>query len=212
MFQHVTGRDPEKIAIIGCGPSMYDYVGIKASDQSHNFHVDEVWGINKAGCAVHTDLDFHMDDYAFLQGQPNSPAAFLEKERGVPVFMPRETEKCPDSLEFPLSLVLKIPGARKYFNHTAAYAMAYAIAIGVKEICLFGVDYISDSKPYTAGGSMKNDPYKYMACMAFWSGIAAARGINVIVTPNSPFLDTDEHKNKQFYGYLTPPIIRHEGE
>jgi hypothetical protein len=211
MVEHFTGGTPEKVAILGCGPTMQDYVSIMASAQANDFHVDEVWGINAAGRVLQTDMDFMMDDYAMFRGRPENTFTYIESDIGKPLVTSVPRSCCPNAVAYPLAEVLSIPGARAYLNHTAAYAVAYAILIGVKEICIFGCDYISASKPYGHAGSVSDWPYRYMACMAFWSGIAAARGINVIVTPNSPFLDSDSHSRKRFYGYLVAPIVKHEG-
>jgi hypothetical protein len=209
MFEHFTGNAPEKVAIIGCGPSMQDYVNIMAGDQSIQFHVDEVWGINAAGNVIKTDLDFIMDDYMMFYGHPDNPSVYLEKDVGHPVITSVPRKQCPNAVAFPLAEALAIPGARDYFNHTIAYVIAYAIIIGVKEICLFGCDYISKAKRY--GEEADDSRYRYMACTAFWCGLASARGVNIIVTPNSPFLDADVNPKQRFYGYLTAPVVTREG-
>jgi len=204
-MEHVTGNSPKSIAIIGCGPTMQDYVNIMASQKSAEFNVDEVWGINLAGAAIRTDLTFYMDDMALLKSL-NADAGY----ENVPAPRITSVPRIEGDIAFPLAEILNIPGARAYLNHTAAYVMAYAIALGVESIAVFGCDYISKVHPYAAGDD--DAPARYMACMAFWSGIAAARGIHVTVTPNSPLLDADQGARENFYGYIVPPTVKHEGE
>ena len=211
MFEHFTGGKPKKVAVIGCGPSMQDYVNIKAGSQAANFHVDEVWGVNLSGSVIQTNLDFVMDDHA--KSISSSPEyAYFERNNGKPLVTSAPRPQCPNAVAFPLAEALAIPGAREYFNHTIAYIIAYSIIIGVEELCVFGADYISHMKPYGAPGTDFTEPSRYMACTAYWCGIAASQGVNVIVTPNSPLLDADRARTTGFYGYLIPPSVKYEGE
>jgi hypothetical protein len=57
--------------------------------------------------------------------------------------------------------VLNHPDA--YFNSTAAYAVAYAIHMGVKKISVFGMDFTYPNA---------HDAEKGRACVEFWLGIA----------------------------------------
>ena len=50
-----------------------------------------------------------------------------------------------------------------------------------------------------------------MACTAYWAGICEARGMDIIITPNSPFLDADYLPEDRLYGYLIKPAI-HQGQ
>lgn len=201
---HVLGTSPKKVAIVGCGPSMQDFVNIQASHRPVGFCVDEVWTINGAGKALKSDLTFVMDDAHLMRASGSDLYDTLPA--GVVTSAPRRE----GDHAYPLAEVLSIPGARDYLNHSAVYALAYAIAIGVEEICIFGCDYISEANAYKSGGNTW--PFRYMACMAFWCGIAAARGIHVTPTPTSPLLDADGHSTKKFYGYLVPPVVKCEGE
>jgi len=205
-MDHVLGTTPKKVAVVGCGPSMQDYVNIKASHKPLGFDVDEVWAINAAGVALNVDLTFIMDDAVFMQ------AAESEMYNDVSSPIITSVARQDNAHTFPLAEALSLTGARDYFNHTGAYIVAYAILIGVKEICLFGCDYISHQKNYTMNNRYADLPPRYMACMAFWCGMAAARGTEVIVTPNSPLLDADAHDREKFYGYAVPPIVKREGE
>ena len=205
MTVHVLGTQPKKVAVVGCGPTMHDYTSLVASSEGEVFSVDEVWGVNGAGAALHVDLNFIIDDVLFSQAN----SALFERVKG-PVIT--SVARSDGHHHYPLAEVLKIPGAREYLNHTGAYIIAYAIITGVREICVFGCDYVSEAMPYSHTSNNATTPARYMACMAYWLGIAAARGIDVIPSPNSPLLDSDTSKLSKFYGYLVPPIVKREGE
>lgn len=203
-MEHPTGAVPQKIAIVGCGPSMQDYVNIMASHQSVGFNVDEVWSLNGAGAVIKSDVCFIMDDAAIM----NATGSDLFQKVKMPVIT--SAPRRDGDIAFPLAEILNIPGARDYLNHSAAYLIAYAIMIGVKEVCIFGCDYIAND--YRHAPNQNTNASRYMACLAYWCGIAAARGISITPTPNSPFLDADAGPREKFYGYAIPPIVKREGE
>ena len=83
-------------------------------------------------------------------------------------------------------------GGSPYFNSTAAYAVAYAVHIGVKRISLFGIDYTMPNA---------HSAEKGRACVEFWLGIAAARGIEITVPETSSLLDACAPDRDRLYGY-----------
>jgi hypothetical protein len=102
----------------------------------------------------------------------------------------------PDFLNmqaYPLGEVVKAFGS-VYFNNTIAYAIAYAIYIGVKEITLFGVDFTWPNVHMAEQGR---------GCCEYWLGYAKARGIEVHVCEQSTLLDSRLQKdgNIPLYGY-----------
>ena len=104
---------------------------------------------------------------------------------------------------FPLGDVLQLTGAKDHLNHTVAYVFAYALLIGVKELTIFGADYITTHERY---GTRSDEGWqmvaRYMACASYWLGLCAANGIDVVVTPNSPLLGADRTPRENLYGYL----------
>jgi hypothetical protein len=67
-----------------------------------------------------------------------------------------------------------------YFNNTAAYAVAYAVHIGVKKISMYGCDYTYPNA---------HDAEKGRACTEFHLGIAKARGIRIGLTDKTSLMD-----------------------
>jgi SAM-dependent methyltransferase len=199
---HPTGKTPEKVILVGLGPSKSEYMDITASD-SLIINRDEVWGINGAGAVVNVDLSFAMDDYLTCVNRTPAFAKFFE-ETDKPLFTSQP--RTPTALAYPLQEVLNMPGARPYFNGSVSYVAAYASMIGVKELTIFGCDYL-----YGGMGRMhprqSETVARYLACMAFWLGFCQARGMKVVVCPSSPLLDADLNVLEQFYGYIVKPIV-----
>jgi hypothetical protein len=204
-YQHPTGKTPKRVALIGAGPTMVEWPTLMAATAVAGPKIDEVWGINAVGRGIGCDLSFIMDDYAATRGHsPNLADWFEACPHPIITSVPRPN--CPTARAFPLAEALSLPNARDFLNHTAAYAVVYALLIGVKELLIFGCDYISASAPYQANGPDR--PARYLGCISYWAGYAAARGMDVVVCPRSPLLDADLHPNQRFYGYLIKPTIR----
>ena len=202
-MEHPTGDAPEKVILIGLGPSKSEYMDIMSSD-AVEIDRDEVWGVNAAGSVINVDLSFAMDDYLICQNRTPAFAKWFENAK-EPFFtsMPRN----PNALAYPLQEVLNMPGARPYFNGSVSYIAAYAAMIGVKELTIFGCDYLY-------GGMGRMHPRqtetvaRYLACMAYWLGFCEARGMKVVICPSSPLLDADLTVLEQFYGYIVKPYMQ----
>src|SRR5574337_39158 len=80
-----------------------------------------------------------------------------------PILSSRAHPDYPSLVEFPLADVLT-DHPQGYFNSTAAYAVAYAIHLGVEKLSCFGCDYTYPNA---------HDAEKGRACMEFWLGIAS---------------------------------------
>lgn len=207
MFKHPTGNTPKTVVILGTGPTRQDYLNILASDFPDGLNADEVWGINNTTNFARVDVSFIMDDYAITVGHHKTLQDVYERG-DHPIITSAPRKECPTAVAYPLGEVLGMDGQRAFLNHTAAYMIAYAAWLGVEEIVLFGVDYISAEKSYVASNKLADLPPRYLGCASYWLGFCAARGINVIVTPNSPLLDSDYLEQQQLYGYLVKPVLR----
>jgi hypothetical protein len=202
MFEHPTGNTPDKVILVGLGPTKSEYMDIMASDQAVILR-DEVWGVNAAGGVINVDLSFAMDDYLTCVNRTPAFAQWFENAK-EPFFtsMPRN----PKALAYPLEAVLSMPGARPYFNGSVSYVAAYAALVGVKELTIFGCDYLY-------GGMGRMHPRqtetvaRYLACMSWWLGYCQGRGMDVVICPASPLLDADLMVLEQFYGYIVKPFV-----
>jgi SAM-dependent methyltransferase len=194
---------PDHVAIVGLGPSCATFFELTRRLGGVSAYCDEVWGINAIGDVLRCDRIFHMDDIlvqeARAKEKPDSNIAAMVrwlKTHPGPVYTSIARPGYPGMVAFPLEEVLNAGhdsnGGAPYFNSTAAYAVAYAIHIGVKRISLFGVDYTMPNAHKAEQGR---------ACVEFWLGIAAARGIGITIPDQSSLMDACAPEAERLYGY-----------
>lgn len=189
---------PKSVAILGLGPSVSQY--LELSKRLGGRHVDEVWGINALGDVFACDVVFHMDDVRIQErraaARPESNIArmlaWLRKHPG-PVITSRAHPDYPGLIEFPLAAVLQEFGGWAYFNNTSAYAVAYAVFLGVERLEVYGNDFTYADAHHAEKGR---------GCVEFWLGVALARGIDVKVPHASSLLDSC-CPEQRLYGYDT---------
>lgn len=189
---------PDHVAILGLGPSLASFVDLTKRLGGRSAWCDEVWGINAVADVIACHRVFHMDDLSVQEaraeakpeGNIASMVRWLRKHPG-PIYTSRLRPGYPGLVEFPLQEVLR-DGGLPYFNNTAAYAIAYAVLIGVKKISLFGIDF---TLPNIHAGE------KGRACCEFWLGIAAARGIVIVGPEQTTLMDYCAPDSERFYGY-----------
>lgn len=192
------------VAILGLGPTLEQYVDLTKRLGSRWKLCDEVWAINALGGVLSCDRVFHMDDVLVQEARaaanPNSNIAamlgWMRRFKGEIITSVvdqdgRDRSAYQALKPFPLADVISSTGYA-YFNSTAAYAMAYAVHVGVRKISLFGCDF-----------SYKNshDAEKGRACMEFWLALALERGIEIQVADRSSLMDMCEPESRKFYGY-----------
>lgn len=191
---------PEHVVVLGMGPSLNQYMLLARKLGGRSKLSDEVWAINALGDVVTCDRIFHMDDVRIQQiraeAAPDSNIAamlrWMRKHPG-PIYTSRKHPDYPGLIDFPLEDVFNSTGFL-YFNSTAAYTIAYAIHIGVKRLTIFGMDFTYPNA---------HDAEKGRACVEFWLGIAAARGIKITICRTSSLMDACEPFQKRAYGYDT---------
>lgn len=186
------------VAILGLGPSVRQYLELTKRFGGRKAFADEVWGINALGDVFLCDRIFHMDDTQIQEirakANPESNIAkMLEwlKTTSTPVVTSIARPGYPTMQAFPLAQVLtKYPMG--YFNSTAAYAIAYALHIGVKKITCFGMDFTYPDA---------HDAEKGRACVEFWLGMAAAQGVELAMPRTTSLMDACNSQGQRFYGY-----------
>jgi hypothetical protein len=187
----------DNVAIVAMGMSSGTYLRLAASLGSRHKVADETWAINSMGGVIEHDLLFHMDDCKVQEARAerkpdNNVAGMLGWLKDHPKFMTSKAyPDYPGAIEFPLQEVIQSVGST-YFNSTVAYAVAYAIHLGVKKISLYGVDY-------SYANSHKSESGR--GCVEFLLGIAAARGIHIEVASDSTLLDANVDPRIRPYGY-----------
>ena len=191
---------PDRVAILGLGPSLETFLDVTKRMGGRRGLVDEVWGINALGDIIQCDRVFQMDDVRIqeirAEARPESNiAAMLDwmKTHPGPIYTSRAHENYPGLVEYPIEDVVNTCGVA-YFNSTAAYAVAFAVHIGVKHVSLFGCDFTYPNS---------HDAEKGRACVEFHLGIAKARGITIGLPNNTSLMDGIATKQDRLYGYDT---------
>lgn len=191
---------PNHVVILGLGPSLEAYVDIAKRLGGRRAFCDEVWGINAVGDVIQCDRIFHMDDVRVQElraaARPDSNISHMLKwlrAHPGPVYTSRPHADYPGLVAYPLEDVLNSCGMA-YFNSTAAYAVAYAVHIGVKKIGLFGFDFTYANSHLAEKGR---------ACVEFHLGIAKARGIEIGFPESTSLMDACAPDHERIYGYDT---------
>lgn len=195
---------PAHVAILGMGPSVNQYLELTKRAGGRRRFCDETWCINALGDVYACDRVFHMDDVRIQEiraaARPESNiAAMLQwmRQTSTPIYTSRVHPDYPALVEFPLEDVINDLGFA-YFNSTAAYAVAYAIHLGVQRMTLFGMDYTYPNA---------HDAEKGRACVEFWLGIAAGRGIKLSIPRTSSLMDACHTQQARLYGNDTREVI-----
>lgn len=191
---------PEHVAILGLGPSVAAFLEFTKRLGGCSKFCDEVWGINAIGDVLACDRVFHMDDVRIqqirAQARPDSNIATMVrwlKHHPGPVYTSRPHPDYPGLVPYPLEYVVRNTGMA-YMNNTAAHAVAFAVAMGVKKLSLFGMDFTYAHSHHAEKGR---------ACVEFWLGFAKARGIEISIPQRSSLMDGCEPDRDRPYGYDT---------
>jgi len=198
------GEPPQHVAILGMGPSLDQYTGLAKRAGGRRAYCNEVWGLNAVGDVIACDRVFHMDDVRIQEiraaARPQSNiAAMLRwlKTHPGPIYTSRAHPDYPGLVAYPLADVLNQLPPFGYFNSTAAYAIAFAIAIGVKKISVFGFDFTYPNAHHAEKGR---------ACVEFWLGVAVTKGIAVNLPLVTSLMDSCMPQAAKLYGYDTVDV------
>lgn len=200
---------PNHVAILGLGPSLSQYMSLARGMGGRSAYCDEVWAINGLGDVFTCDRIFHMDDVRIQEiraaAAPDSNIAkmlkWMKKHPG-PIMTSRAHPDYPGLVEFPLEELINNLGFA-YLNNTAAYAVAYAIHIGVKKISCHGMDFTYPDA---------HDAERGRGCVEYWLGFAKARGIQISTGSASSLLDACVPWEEKLYGYDTVDVKISERE
>lgn len=193
--------NPYCVAVVAMGSSHRDYLDECLAQSSRWKVADETWAINAMAGVIQHDRAFIMDDLPYFQKQARTAPHlagyqdWLHKSM-APIYTSEPHPEFPASVRYPIEDVVKLLGF-SYFNTTVAYAVAYAIYIGVKEMRLYGMDFTDkENKAFSEAGR---------ACVEYWLRDAAWRGIKVYLPKNTSLCD--QAAGRVLYGYSTPPSL-----
>lgn len=211
-MDEIPNKAPAKrLAILGCGPSSLDYFPMAECMGDRAAKYDAVWAVNSFGSVAQCDMIFHMDD---LKVQEIRAAGTTEwspklatmlgyfKKTNIPIMTSRAYPEYPTSQAFPLDAIVNKMGTF-YFTSTPAYAVAYGLYQGFKEISLFGMDYTWPNSSQAEEGR---------ACIEFWIGMGMAHKVVFNIAQSSTLMCTREPLQHKLYGYDSQELVRIVGE
>ena len=209
---------PEIVALVALGTSKQAFLTETMTTGNPRGVSDEVWVVNKMGSAIRHDILWRMDDLKakyecndreYSGGNTkegttihNTWDSFL-RNHDRPIITSRKYSEYPTSLEYPLEDVINTIGY-SYFRTTPAYAAAFAIHIGVKQLRIYGCDYVYPSNKYKAESGRAN--------LEFILGIGMTMGMEVWVPPTTTLLDARSPTQDKMYGYIDPIEVKPDPE
>ncbi len=205
---------PEVVSLVALGASKIDFLNETMTTGNKRGVSDEVWVINKLGVIVEHDMLFRMDDlkssydcnnkqYTGGSVKPGTTIhdtydTFL-RNHNKPIVTSKAYSEYPTSLEYPLESIINLIGY-SYFRTTPAYAVAFALYIGVKQLRIYGCDYVYPTDKYRAESGRAN--------MEFIMGIAMTMGLEIYVSPKSTLMDANINQIEKMYGYKDPIDVK----
>jgi hypothetical protein len=132
---------PKSVAIVALGPSAKSFTREMMGNGYMNNPFDEIWTLNRGLKAFPHDKLFVMDDLKWLEKKQPAYAAFLKKH-DKPIITSTAYIDYPMSVEYPFQEVLETIQDDVFAVNTVSYMLAYAIHLRVKEISIYGADFI----------------------------------------------------------------------
>lgn len=169
---------PETVALVALGPSHRDFINARIPKKDST-HFDEVWVVNSGSEVFRCDKLWLMDDLKVMEQRYPVWAERLKKS-STAIITCKGYEDYPAAVEYPLEDVLKCI-EDDWLTTTVAYAIAYSILIGVKELYLFGADFMYPGSKIAEPGA---------DCCAYLLGMRKARGLSYKIPLSSTLLDS----------------------
>jgi len=190
---------PETVAIIGMGPSMKDFFTETITQDRTEKFSDEIWCINLSAMALRCDRVVWMDD--LKKQNEDFPYSIWDLARlRIPILTTiAYPELVPMSETYPIDKVADLSikhFGRIYINNSVAYAIAYAILIGVRKIKLYGCDFTYPNR---------NTAEEGRGCVEAWLTVHSETGGDVQIAPSSCLYDMVYPP--LLYGYMEQPLI-----
>lgn len=172
----------KKVAICGFASSSRDLAPFHDPEW-------EIWGLNQLyrhipradrWFEIHHNWNEHV-----VEGTDH--AAWIRDSK-IPIYMIETIPQYPATVRYPIERALKVAQI-DYFTSTVAFMIALAIDEGFEMIGLWGIDLI-----------VGTEYFHQKACCEFLLGIAAGRGIDIVIPPQSALL-----RQLYRYGYQSEP-------
>ena len=201
---------PESVAIVACGESARDFVASFIDKTRVGEIADEIWTINRARFAFKHDKCFSMDPPEYWAKNYPYMAERMKKAE-APIITSKAHPDWPMTVDYPLEFVWEKTQS-SYFSNSVPYAVAYALAIGVKKLSLFGCDFwFMEAGDTTEIGR---------SCTEYWLGRCEQAGMHIELATHSTLMGLayrNAHKHPDpkfhsfsrhhFYGYDEKPTF-----
>ena len=132
---------PEKVAIVALGRSCASFIQEVMQTPNMKAPFDEVWVVNRGFRGIVHDKIFLMDDLKWLEEVKDPVYAETLKSHDKPIITSTRYTDYPMSVEYPMDDVGQSIGDDIFCVNTVAYAVAYALHIGVKHLAIYGADF-----------------------------------------------------------------------
>lgn len=188
---------PERVAIVALGQSCMSFFQEVMTSSNMKKPFDEVWTVNRGLRGIPHDKLFVMDDLKWLEKRDEAYAKWLKKH-DKPIITSTPYPDYPSSAPFPLQEVCENLKTDVFCANTVAYMVAYALYIGVKELTIYGADFV-----YPNG----NTAEKGGQAVAFLLGIAHCREVNYRLPQTTTLLYANDVRQvggqmkRIYYGY-----------
>tara|TARA_Y100000310_G_scaffold258188_1_gene266508 strand:+ start:1398 stop:2165 length:768 start_codon:yes stop_codon:yes gene_type:complete len=133
---------PKRVAIVALGPSVQTFLRRSMSNTGVEDPYDEVWTLNRGFQGFHHDKLFVMDDLRWIGLHRNKEYAEFLKKHDRPIITSTPYPEFPTSIPFPLLQCIEFHDDDIFTVNTVAYMVAYALYIGVKELSVYGADFV----------------------------------------------------------------------
>ena len=197
-------RPPKSVHLVGLGPSGREFAWMWLNPETPELLTgrDEIWSVNRAvfGSVPH-DLLFVMDnitneaeqfpEYGERLWRHDRPIITSDNLAGWPAHV----------LAYPYAEVMDwadrtFQVARTdWFVNSMPFAMLYAAWIGVEELYLWGLDFVSHSSGKAVEDGHPN--------VAYWIAKIEEAGVKVVIPRSSSLCDANHRE--VFYGYQRDP-------
>lgn len=184
---------PKSVALVALGASHSDFLRECLGDKGHPFPFDEVWVVNRGIACFKHDKAFIMDDLRWIEDRDRVYSQMIQQATS-PVITSTVYPEYPMAVKYPIQEVIRCIGD-DYLINTVAYAVAYAIYTGVKELSLYGCDFHYPNRAEAEEGGQN---------VTYLLGISRMFGMNFRLPPSTTLMAA--HTAKMTNGRMARPL------
>ena len=189
---------PNKVAIVALGASCKSFIHENMSNRGMGGHFDEVWTLNRGFRAFMHDKLFVMDDLRWIEQHNKDYAKFLKKH-DKPIITSTAYADYPMAVEYPFMDVMDTIQDDVFAVNTVSYMVAYAVHIRVKEVYIYGADFVY---PNGDTSELGGQAVAYLCgMMRQFDMIHIIPGDSTLLYANKVKMRPDGRQSRDLYGY-----------